>query len=39
MDTLTLNFEEITVTYTEFDPEGAPTGDIVWNYEIEEGEA
>jgi len=39
IDTLTLNFEEITVTYKEFDPEGAPMGDIVWNYEVEEGEA
>jgi type VI secretion system secreted protein Hcp len=39
MDTLTLNFEEITVNYTEFDPEGAPMGDIIWNYEVEEGDA
>jgi type VI secretion system secreted protein Hcp len=38
-DTLTLNFEEITVTYSEFDGSGNHMGDIIWNLEVEEGEA
>ena len=34
-DTLTLNYEEITVTYTEFDSMGGSMGNVEWNYDVE----
>jgi len=37
-DTLTLNFEEITVTYTEYDDAGKSKGNVEWSYKIELGE-
>jgi type VI secretion system secreted protein Hcp len=37
-DTLTLNFEEITVTYTEYDDMGKSKGNVEWSYKIELGE-
>jgi type VI protein secretion system component Hcp len=38
-DILTLNFEEIKVTYTEFDSKGSAKGNIEWTWRIEEAEA
>ena len=37
-DTLTLNFEEIKVTYTEYDSTGSSKGNIEWSWKIEESE-
>jgi type VI secretion system secreted protein Hcp len=37
-DILTLNFEEIRVTYTEYDSSGSSKGNVEWSYRIEEGE-
>ena len=34
-DTLTLRYEEITVTYTEYDSTGGSTGNVEWNYSVE----
>ncbi len=33
------NFEEIKVTYTEFDDEGRPQGNVEYQWKVEEGEA
>ena len=37
-DTITFNYEEIKVTYQEFDDDGDPQGLIEWSWDIEEGE-
>ena len=37
-DTLTLNFEEIKVTYSEFDDGGSNKGSIEWEFKVEEDE-
>ena len=34
-DTLTLRYEEITVTYTEYDSTGGSMGNVEWNYSVE----
>ena len=34
-DTLTLNYEEITVTYTEYDSTGSSMGNVEWHYSVE----
>ena len=34
-DTFTISFEEITVTYTEYDSTGHTMGDIEWSYSLE----
>jgi type VI secretion system secreted protein Hcp len=38
VETVTLNFEEITVTYTETDNTGKSKGNVEFNWKIEEGE-
>ena len=38
MDTFTLNYEEIKVTYTELDDEGGSKGNVEWEYKLELGE-
>ena len=38
METITLNYEEITVTYTETDSEGKSKGNVEFNWKVEEGE-
>lgn len=38
-DTLTINFEEIKVTYTEHDSTGSSKGNVEWSWKIEESEA
>lgn len=37
-DTILLNYEEIKVTYQEFDDDGSPQGLIEWSWKIEVGE-
>jgi type VI secretion system secreted protein Hcp len=37
-DTLTINFEEIKVTYTEYDSTGSSKGNVEWSWKIEESE-
>ena len=36
---LSLNFEEIKVTYTENDPAGKKKGNVEYNWKVEEGES
>lgn len=38
VETITLNYEEITVTYTETDREGKSKGNVEFTWKIEEGE-
>jgi type VI secretion system secreted protein Hcp len=38
VETVTLNYEEITVTYTETDSEGKSKGNVEFNWKVEEGE-
>jgi len=38
VETVTLNFEEITVTYTEIDTMGKSKGNVEFNWKVEEGE-
>ena len=38
-DTLTLNFEEIKVTYTEYDDDGTSMGNVEWEWKVETGGA
>lgn len=38
MDTFTMNFETIKVTYTEYDEYGSPQGNVEWEYDVETGE-
>jgi len=38
VETVTFNFEEITVTYTETDSEGKSKGNVEFNWRVEEGE-
>lgn len=38
VETVTFNFEEITVTYTETDSEGKSKGNVEFNWKVEEGE-
>jgi type VI secretion system secreted protein Hcp len=38
VETVTFNFEEITVTYTETDKEGKSKGNVEFNWKVEEGE-
>lgn len=38
VETITLNYEEITVTYTETDSEGKSKGNVEFNWRVEEGE-
>lgn len=38
METFTLNFEEIRVTYTECDSSGKTKGNIEYSWKVEEGE-
>jgi len=38
VETITLNYEEITVTYTETDSEGKSKGNVEFNWKVEEGE-
>lgn len=38
VETVTLNFEEITVTYTEIDTTGKSKGNVEFNWKVEEGE-
>lgn len=37
-DTVKVNFEEIKVTYTEYDETGASQGNVEWEYKVEKGE-
>jgi len=39
IDTFTLNFETIKVTYTEYDEYGATQGNVEWEWDVETGEA
>ncbi len=39
MDTLSINFEEIKVTYTENDATGKKKGNIEYTWKVEEGES
>ena len=39
VDTFTMNFETIKVTYTEYDEYGTPLGAVEWQYDIGTGEA
>jgi len=39
IDTFTMNFETIKVTYTEYDEYGTPQGNVEWQYDVEYGEA
>jgi type VI protein secretion system component Hcp len=39
VEEFSLNFEEITVTYTEFDAEGKSKGNVEFTWKVEEGEA
>ena len=38
METFSLNFEEIKVTYTEVDRTGATKGNVEYNWKVEEAE-
>jgi type VI secretion system secreted protein Hcp len=38
-DNLTLNSEEVKVTYTEIDDEGYSKGNVEWSWKVEEGES
>ncbi len=38
VETITLNYEEITVTYTETDKTGKSKGNVEFNWKVEEGE-
>ena len=38
LDTLTLSYEEITVTYTEYSDTGKPLGNVEWYWNVETGE-
>lgn len=38
-DVLELNFEEVTITYTEIDEDGLSKGNIEWTWKVEEGES
>ncbi len=38
VETITLNYEEITVTYTEIDKTGKSKGNVEFNWRVEEGE-
>lgn len=38
VETITLNYEEITVTYTETDSTGKSKGNVEFNWKVEEGE-
>ncbi|MBI1389047.1 MAG: type VI secretion system tube protein Hcp [bacterium] len=37
VESISLNFEEIKVTYTEVDPTGQPKGNVEYNWKVEEG--
>ena len=37
-DNLTLNSEEVKITYTEIDEEGSMKGNVEWTWKVEEGE-
>jgi type VI secretion system secreted protein Hcp len=39
MDNLSINFEEIKVTYTENDAKGKKKGNIEYTWKVEEGES
>jgi len=39
LEEFSLNFEEITVTYTEFDAEGKSKGNVEFTWKVEEAEA
>ena len=39
METFSLNFEEIKVTYTECDREGKSKGNVEYSWKVEEGES
>jgi type VI secretion system secreted protein Hcp len=37
VETFSLNFEEIKVTYTEMDEKGSKKGDVAYGWKVEEG--
>ena len=37
MESISLNFEEIKVTYTEFSPDGKAKGNVEYSWKVEEG--
>ena len=37
VESVSLNFEEITITYTEYDDAGAKKGDVVFTYQVDTG--
>ena len=39
MEDFSLNFEEIKVTYTEFDSKGSKKGNVEYSWKVEEGKA
>lgn len=39
MEEISLNFEEIKVTYTEFDSKGSSKGNVEYSWKVEEGES